>query len=112
MVLGICYLLAVSLNQLPPYYRAAALKLRGDYFSEHGQRERAVEAFTNSLQLAPSSSGVRIGLAIAYFQSPSDADHKKALKVLGGLTIEKRDWEKLTAVMPKDYLHFFNDVKE
>jgi hypothetical protein len=112
MGVGIVAVLVASLRQLPPYYRAAVLESRGDSFAEHGQQKRAVESYTQALELAPGSESARVGLAIVYFKSPAEEDHKKALKVLGGLTIEKSDWEKLTAVMPKDYLRFFHDVKK
>jgi hypothetical protein len=104
--------LVASLRQLPPYYRAAVLEWRADSFADQGQQKRAVESYTQALELAPGSESARVGLAIVYFKSPAEEDHKKALKVLRGLTIEKNDWEKLTAVMPKDYLRFFHDVKK
>ena len=112
MSFGIVTALVVSLIQLPPYYRAASLLQRAETFAEHGQQKNAVEFFANALELTPSSKRARIGLAVSYFRSPDEEDHKKALEVLQGLTLEKDDWQKLAAVMPAEYRRFFTNVKK
>jgi hypothetical protein len=112
MGLAILACLATSLYQLPPYYRAGTLLNRAETLAEHGDHKSAADFFLRALEIAPSSKRVRIGLAFSYFKSSDPEDHKKALNVLEGVTIEKDDWQKLSAVMPASYRHLFTGVKE
>ena len=111
MGLGILATLAVALNELPPYYRAAKLVERAETLAAHGQDKSAVDLFTNALEITPSSKRARLGIALSYFRSPDDEDHKKGLEALQGLSLEKDEWDKLSAVMPAQYRSLFSDVK-
>jgi hypothetical protein len=110
--LGIVVMLAVALNKLPPYYRAATLVQSAETLAEDGHDNSAVEFYMKALEITPSSKRVRLGLAISYFRSPDEEDHKKGLGVLQGLTLDKDEWQKLTAVMPAAYQRLFTDVKQ
>jgi hypothetical protein len=104
---GIFAMLVVSLIQLPSYYRAATLLGRAETLAEHGQDKNAVKLYTSVLEIIPSSKRARIELAISYFRSPDEDDHKRALEALQGLTFDKDEWQKLTAVMPVTYRQLF-----
>jgi uncharacterized membrane protein YvbJ len=110
--LSIVAALVISLIQLPHYYRAAVLVQRAESLAEQFQDKSAVGFFTNALEITPSSRRARIGLAISYFKSPDDEDHKKALEVLQGLTLKGDEWQKLKNAMPVAYQHFFTEVKK
>jgi hypothetical protein len=111
MGLGIVAALVISLIQLPPYFRAAVLLRHAETLADHGQDRRAVEFFTNALEVTPSSKRARIGLAVSYFRSPDADDHKKGLGTLEGLTLDKGEWRTLAAVMPAEYQHLFTATK-
>lgn len=110
--LGILATLAVALYELPPYYRAATLVQQAETFAAHGQNKSAVDFFTTALEITPKSKRARLGIALSYFRSADGEDHKKGLEALQGLTIEKDEWAKLSAVMPRAYRSLFTDVKK
>jgi cytochrome c-type biogenesis protein CcmH/NrfG len=101
-----------ALNELPPYYRAAKLVQRAETLAALGQDKSAVGFFTNALEITPSSRRARLGIALSYFRSPDDEDHKKGLEALQGLALEKDEWDKLSAVMPAAYRSLFTDVEK
>ena len=111
MGLGIVAALVVALMQLPPYYRAAALVRRAEALAGRGDNNNALALFTEALEITPSSKRIRLGLAMSYFRSPEDEDHKRGLEALQGITLEKDEWEKLSAIMPAAYRNFFTDVR-
>jgi hypothetical protein len=112
MGFGILATLAVALNELPPYYRAARLVQRAETLAARGQDKSAVDFFTNALEITPSSKRARLGIALSYFRSPDDEDHKKGLEALEGLALERSEWDKLSAVMPAEYRSLFTDVEK
>jgi tetratricopeptide (TPR) repeat protein len=112
MGFGILATLFASLVQLPPYYSAAVLVQRAEARAKRGQDRSAIEFYVSALELAPSSKRARIGLASSYFRSPKVEDHKKALGLLQGITLEKDEWRDLAAVMPAEYQRLFTDVKK
>jgi hypothetical protein len=111
IALGILTALVVSLVQLPPFFRAAALVQRAETLAEHGQNDRAIELFTNALAIAPRSKRAQIGLAIGWFRRSDKGDQDRAIAVLRGLTLSTSDWEKIDAVMPLGYHRFFPDAR-
>jgi hypothetical protein len=111
MGLGILATLVIALRDLPPYYRAATLVQRAETLAARGDDKNAAARFRDALEITSSSKRVRLGLAMSYFRSSEDEDHKKGLEALQGITLEKDEWEKVSAVMPAAYRSLFSDVK-
>jgi hypothetical protein len=107
MGLGLTVALVMSAVRLPPYYRAATYLKQAETAAESGQDKNAIEFFQKVLEITPSAKRARIGIAIAYFRSSDEDDHKRGLLALEGLTIGKDDWQRLVAVMPAEYRQFF-----
>ena len=110
--LAIVAALVVALIQLPPYYRAAKLLRLGEVSAEEGRHGSAVEAFRSALELTPSSRRVRIGLAVSYFKSQKDADHKKGLEAVQGMILEYSERLRLLDAAPPGYVHLLPDIKK
>ena len=112
MCAGILVSLIASLAELPHYYQAATLLHTAEKLSEQHEDKSAVEAYNNALKIVPTSKRARVGLAVSYFRSPDKQDRKKAMAVLQGLTLDKHEWERLSAVMPPAYQRLFTDAKK
>lgn len=99
--------LLTSVIRLPPFYPAAILLKQAETLSENGQDQKAIAFFQKTLEITPTAKRARVGIALAYFRSADEDDHKRGLLALEGLTIGKDDWQQLVAVMPPEYQHFF-----
>jgi tetratricopeptide (TPR) repeat protein len=107
MGLGLIVALLTSAIRLPPYYRAAVLLKEAETLSENGQDRKAIGFFQKALEITPTAKRARMGIALAYFTSTDEDDHKRGLLALEGLTVGKDDWQKLVAVMPPEYQRYF-----
>src|SRR5262249_9459851 len=107
MGLALIFALLISAFRLPLYYRAATLLKQAETLSESGEDQTAIGFFQKVLELTPTAKRARMGIALAYFRSTDEDDHKRGLLALQGLKIAKDDWQELVAVMPPEYQHFF-----
>jgi thioredoxin-like negative regulator of GroEL len=112
MALGVVWAIALSLKQLPPYYRAATLIKQADTLVKQGRDKDAVEFYAQVLDLVPTSKRARMGMAMAYFKSPQEEDRKKGLAAIKGLSFEDDEWKKLAAVMPPEYQRLYKVEKK
>lgn len=103
----------IGLGLLSPYKQAAMKILLAEKAYHSSEYVDSIEYYLDALDLTPFSRKAKKGLALSVFSHPEIPieDKKLGLEALEGISLEGKDWEKISAVMPKEFLEYFETTK-
>ncbi len=109
---GIILATLYSLILLPEYLVASKKMSAAKIAYQNGNYADSIQLYRYVLETVPSSKIARIGAAEAIFSNNDKSDDAVGLSLLGGITLDKNTWSRITRVMPVEYQQYFNDVKK
>jgi hypothetical protein len=101
-----------SLIIIPPFLDAFVLMQRASSARKAGDPVIAEAQLVKVLQIFPTSKAARLDLAVMLLADPSDVQQLRGLDYLKGVTLDKYDWKRVSAVMPAKYLNLFSSTKK
>jgi hypothetical protein len=102
---------ATSVIVTPSYFVTAENISRADAALGKGQISEAIQLYQVSLNSFPSSGRAKIGMAISLFAQNANANADSALTYLKGVDLTQEDWDRLTSVMPPQYIGRFSHIR-
>lgn len=96
---------------VPPYLEAFVSLRRAEAAIGAQNRSAAEERLLDVLRLFPSSKFARLDIAVLLLGDPSEAQQRRGLDYLKGVTLDKHEWQKVSAVLPEKFRGFFSSTK-
>jgi hypothetical protein len=97
---------------VPPYLRAQNAMWRAEAALEKGDRGAAEVQLLDVLRAFPTSKPARIDLAVMLLADPDKAQQERGLGYLSGIVLDKREWRRVSAVLPERFRDQFERVKK
>lgn len=101
-----------SLYLVPQYFTSSINLKKGENFLNQRNYSEAIISLEKVVEQVPSSKKAKIFLAIAYFSNSDTEDDQNGIYYLQDITLYESDWNKVSAVMPKEYQELFNTINK
>ena len=101
-----------SATLIPPYLDAFVALRRAEAASAAGNRAASESRLLDVLRVFPSSKAARIDVAVLLLADPSDAQQRRGLAYLDGITLGKYQWKRVSDVLPEKFRGAFSPVKK
>jgi len=109
LILGV---VVYSATLIPPYLNAFVALRRAEAAVAAGDRATAEARLLDVLRVFPSSKAARIEMAVLLLADPSEARQRRGLDYLGGITLGRYEWQRVSAVLPENFRGAFSPVKK
>jgi hypothetical protein len=101
-----------SATLIAPYLDAFVALRRAEAAVAAGDRTAAEARLRDVLRLFPSSKAARIDMAVMLLADPSEAQQRRGLDYLAGITLGKSEWQRVSAVLPEKFRGAFTVTKK
>lgn len=101
-----------SCTLLPKYLVAAKQLNRATQAYKNKSYDDSIETYKNILKTVPSSRVACIGAAEALFAKKDKSYDEIAMDLLAEIKLGKREWKRITKVMPAEYQKYFTGDKK
>ncbi len=109
---GVALAVVYSTGLLPHYLRVAGMAKQAEHAYAQKDFQKSIQLYDQALELEPTANAVRISEAEVVFADGDSSNDEKGMSLLQGITLDKSAWARISAVLPPDYVQYFEDVKK